>query len=158
VLSYFDAACYRQQVRTVLSPDHDWRNCAHVVDYAFGVDIPQLYGGYISPLSRLNEPDGMHFFVSQWITATNDPYRVMLVKDTLFATAGPLGDIQPRVRGRSVPDQDSDQAPAELDRSDVVPSPPDYGDRSGQPRRTSYSGAVTGSVAKMPVSPPSPPR
>jgi hypothetical protein len=153
VLSYFDAAGYRQQARTVLSPDHDWRNGANVVDYAFGANIPQLYGGYISPLSRLNEPDGMHFFVSQWITATNDPYRVMLVKDTLRATAGPLGDIQPRAGELVVPGQDSEQRPAELDRSEVVPSPPDYGGYGDEPRRTLHSSAVTGSAAKTPVGP-----
>jgi hypothetical protein len=47
--------------------------------------------GYISPLSRLNEEHGMHFWVSEWNTLTNDPYRVMLVQDTLWAR-GPLRD------------------------------------------------------------------
>ena len=68
VLSYFDAGEYKQQARTVQNPEDNWRDGANVVDYAFGNDIPQLYGGYISPLSRLNEGDGMHFWVSQWNT------------------------------------------------------------------------------------------
>ena len=91
VLSYFDAGNYRQQARTVQAPEDNWRNGANVVDYAFGWQIPQLYGGYISPLSRLNEGNGMHFWVSQWNTLTNDPYRVMLVQDTLWAR-GPRRD------------------------------------------------------------------
>ena len=91
VLSYFDAGNYRQQARTVQAPEDNWRNGANLVDYAFGWQIPQLYGGYISPLSRLNEGNGMHFWVSQWNTLTNDPYRVMLVQDTLWAR-GPLRD------------------------------------------------------------------
>ena len=57
---------YKQQARTVQFPEDDWRDGANVVDYAFGFEIPQLYGGYISPLSRLNEGGGMHFWVSQW--------------------------------------------------------------------------------------------
>jgi hypothetical protein len=75
VLSYFDAAGYRQQARTVKRPEDNWRDGANVVDYASGWDIP-----------RLNEPDGMHFFVSQWAEG-NVPYKAFLVQDTLWATA-----------------------------------------------------------------------
>ncbi len=89
VLSYFDRGAYKQQARTVARPEDNWRDGANVVDYAFGVDIPNLYGGYISPLSHLDEPDGMAFFVSQWIDRDN--YRVMLVQDTLQTRAG-LGE------------------------------------------------------------------
>jgi hypothetical protein len=85
VLSYFDCGAYKQQARTVGRPEDNWRDGANVVDYAFGGDIPNLYGGYISPLSRLNERDGLSFFVSQWIDRDN--YRVMLVQDTLQARA-----------------------------------------------------------------------
>jgi hypothetical protein len=38
--------------------------------------IPQLYGPYISPLSKLSD---MRFFVSQWNTETNDPYTISLI-------------------------------------------------------------------------------
>jgi len=53
------------------------------VDYAFGSSTPQLYGGYISPDSQLNVVNGMKFIVSQWVTATNDPYKAMLFTGTL---------------------------------------------------------------------------
>ena len=65
----------------------DWgipnENTASSIDYADGFFTPQLYGGYISPDSVLGVPNGMKFFVSQWITSTNDPYKVMLFQDTL---------------------------------------------------------------------------
>lgn len=90
VLSYFDNGAGKQTARTVREPRDDWRDgAANVLDYAFAGQIPQLYGGYISPLSQLNVPNGMHFFVSQWNTETNDPYRVLLVEGTLQAK-GPL--------------------------------------------------------------------
>jgi hypothetical protein len=59
------------------------------VDYAHGHQFPQLYGGYICDDSRLSEPDGMKFVVSQWNTSTNDPYHVVAFADTLDAV-GPL--------------------------------------------------------------------
>ncbi|MGE2714430.1 DUF4185 domain-containing protein [Mycolicibacterium litorale] len=118
VLSFFDARHYRQQVRTVKNPEDNWLHGANVVDYAFGWQIPQLYGGYISPLSRLNEPNGMHFMVSQWNTQTNNPYRVMLVQNALTAT-GPVD------RGRA-PGGASFRAGPEFDYSTVVPAEPDY--------------------------------
>lgn len=123
VLSYFNEGAYRQTVRTVPFPEADWRNGAEVVDYAFGSQIPQLYGGYISPLSRLNEPNGMHFFVSQWlgIGSTNDPYRVMLLQDTLRAR-GPLGPVTESVSAALVPEATpapSDNGPAPSTRQPV---------------------------------------
>lgn len=84
VLSYFDAGGYRQAARTLPDPNHNW-STANVVEYAHGNSLPQLYGGYLSPTSRLNETNGMKFLVSQWNTATNDPYHVLLVEDTLHA-------------------------------------------------------------------------
>jgi lysozyme family protein len=89
VLSYFDALNRCQEAITVRNPWDDWRDTPGRVRYAsdgwiYGKPvIPKLYGGYISPMSRLNEPDGMAFFVSQW--DGNDNYRVYLVRDTLRA-------------------------------------------------------------------------
>jgi Domain of unknown function (DUF4185) len=169
VLSYFDARHYRQQARTVKRPEDNWLHGANIVDYAFGWQIPQLYGGYISPLSRLNERDGMHFFVSQWNTHTNNPYRVMLIQNSLSAT-GPvdqgreLGDESFRA-GRDTelaePECDyteivpaepdySEVVPAEPDysevaarsyHSEVIPAPPDYGDGEGRQPGTIDNGA-----------------
>ena len=93
VLSFFDAAGYKQQARTVQRPEDNWVNGANVVDYVLGTQIPNPYGGYISPLSRLNEWNGMHFWVSQWPGPPHrKPYRVYLVKDTLWAK-GPLREV-----------------------------------------------------------------
>ena len=50
-----------------------------------GSPTPQLYGGYISPDSQLNKPNGMKFLVTQWNTASNDPYHVVAFDDTLAA-------------------------------------------------------------------------
>lgn len=91
VLSYFDAGAYKCTARTVKDPSHDWVT-ANVVDFAWGQHTPQLYGGYVSPNSRLNEPNGMKFLVSQWITSSNDPYHVLLFEDTLQAK-GPLEEV-----------------------------------------------------------------
>jgi hypothetical protein len=106
VLSFFDAQEYKQTALTVINPTDDWAH-ANRCDYANGHDFPQLYGGYITPSSRLNEPNGMEFLVSQWNTASNDPYHVVLFEDTLQAV-GPL----------TVP------APAESTPSEPVPAPP----------------------------------
>lgn len=88
VLSFFDADEYRQTALTVPEPTDDWTQ-ANRCDYATGQDFPQLYGGYITPGSRLNQAEGMEFLVSQWGTAGNDPYHVLLFRDTLLAQ-GPL--------------------------------------------------------------------
>lgn len=82
VLSFFDAGNYKM---TALVVDAPWSDlyAATTIDYAFGWSTPQLYGGYISPQSALDNPNGMKFFVSQWNTITNDPYHVMLFQGTL---------------------------------------------------------------------------
>lgn len=90
VLSFFDEGRYCQTLLTLPSPEGDWSQ-AKMLDYAWGDSTPQLYGGYISPTSRLNEPDGMKLWVSQWNTATNDPYRVLAFSATLPAL-GPIVD------------------------------------------------------------------
>ncbi len=64
MLSFFDAENYCQTALTVVNPTDDWTK-ANRVDYALGQDFPQLYGGFIHPASRLNEPNGMRFAVSQ---------------------------------------------------------------------------------------------
>lgn len=88
VLSYFDVDAYRQTALTVQYPTDDWTT-ANRCDYAHGESFHQLYGGYITPGSRLSEQNGMEFLVSQWNTQTNWPYHVCLFVDTLQAK-GPL--------------------------------------------------------------------
>jgi len=84
VLSFFDVDNYSCSALTVVNPTDYWPG-ANRVDYANGQDYPQLYGGYISPDSELNKPDGMRFLISQWNTATNEPYHAVAVKNTLNA-------------------------------------------------------------------------
>lgn len=88
VLSFFDQQRYCQSLLTLASPDGDWSS-ARQVDYAWGDQTPQLYGGYISPTSKFNEPNGMKLWVSQWNTATNNPYHVLSFDATLPAV-GPI--------------------------------------------------------------------
>jgi hypothetical protein len=94
VLSFFDVDNYCQTALTVIDPTDDWTT-ANRVDYAWGQDFPQLYGGYIAPGSRLNQANGMRFAVSQWNTANNDPYHVVRFDDTLLAQ-GPLVEAPPK--------------------------------------------------------------
>ena len=94
VLSFFDVNEYKQTALTVVKPTDDW-STANQVDYAFGKDFSQLYGGYIAPASKLNEPNGMKFAVSQWNTSNNDPYWVVQFQDTLQAV-GPLVEAPPK--------------------------------------------------------------
>ena len=84
VLSFFDIDRYTCSAITVEKPEDYWPG-GHRVDYASGQQFSQLYGGYISPNSRLNEPGGMEFLVSQWDTSDNDPYHVCQFNDTLQA-------------------------------------------------------------------------
>ena len=84
VLSFFDVDTYSCAALTVVNPTDYWPG-ANRCDYASGEQYPQLYGGYISPDSVLNKPDGMKYLVSQWNTATNEPYHVVAVADTLNA-------------------------------------------------------------------------
>ena len=95
VLSFFDCGEYRQTALTVAHPEDDWGQ-ANAVDYVDGQELPQLYGGYISPDSKLNDPDGMKFLVSQWVTATNDPYHVVAYSATLPAKGETEGDAVAR--------------------------------------------------------------
>lgn len=90
VLSFFDEGNYRQTALTVAHPEDNWGD-ANSTDYAWGHQTPQLYGGYIAPMSKLNEPDGMKFLVSQWGTAHNNPYHVLAFSGTLQAK----GEVKP---------------------------------------------------------------
>lgn len=92
VLSYFDACHYRMTARVVGNP-WDYVDQAQVVDYAFGWSTPQLYGGYIWPQSKLDTPSGMKFVVSQWNTATDDPYHAMVFTATLNTGAPPVSRL-----------------------------------------------------------------
>lgn len=76
VLSYFDASGYKMTARMQADPTGDWSTAA-ALDYTTGKETPQCYGGYITPDSQ---PDDMGFIVSQWDTATNNPYKAMLFR------------------------------------------------------------------------------
>jgi hypothetical protein len=76
-LSYFDAAGYKMSARIQSNPTALWDSTPELT-YTTGQLTPQCYGGYITPDST---PDSMGFLVSQWNTATNDPYKVMLIKE-----------------------------------------------------------------------------
>ena len=89
VLTYFNAKSYSCEAKVL--PSHDvpsyelnWIT-APTATIARGADFPQLYGGYVSPLSKLGVKDGMKYIVSQWNTTTNDPYHSMLFEGTLGA-------------------------------------------------------------------------
>ena len=101
VLSFFDVDNYSCSALCAKLPTDDWPR-ANRVDYARGDEFPQLYGGYITDDSRLDEPNGMKFVVSQWNTQTNDPYHVIAVADTL-AAAGPLREPQPEPEPEPTP-------------------------------------------------------
>ena len=90
VLSFFDEQNYRQTALCVADPENDWGQ-ANRLDYVSGQELPQLYGGYISPDSKLDVPNGMKFFVSQWLTAGNAAYHVVAYAGTLPAK-GPIVD------------------------------------------------------------------
>ena len=102
VLSFFDVDNYSCSALTQVSPTDDWTK-ANRVDYARGPEVFQLYGGYICPDSRLDEPNGMKFIVSQWNTGANDPYHVIAFHDTLQAK-GPLVDVEPEPEPRPEPE------------------------------------------------------
>ena len=114
VLSFFDVGEYRQTALTVVNPTDNWTR-ANRVDYVSGQQFSQLYGGYIAPASRLNEPNGMKFAVSQWNTANNDPYHVIQFNDTLQAM-GPLVEAPPKPR----PEPKPEPKPEPPDGSDVM--------------------------------------
>jgi hypothetical protein len=145
VLSYFDAGAYRQEARTVKNPWDDWGGTPGSVVYASGAGfdgkpiIPNLYGGYISPLSRLNEPNGMAFFVSQW--EDNSNYRVWLVRDTLAAQ----GEI-----GESLLSPNMIEPPPVADGST---SPPRHGEGPAIPPRKPAKRAAAGRAAQRATTP-----
>lgn len=76
ILSYFDAAQYRVAARVSIDgPNGMGRgrgNRETVI--AEGVDLPQLYGGYLSPTSDLANGKAQ-FIISQWRTADNSVYK-----------------------------------------------------------------------------------
>lgn len=88
VLSYFNAGRKCMTARRAHSVTGPWWPKD---DYILaGPDdsnhISYLYGGYISPLSKLDVPYGMKYAVSQWNTnpaAGNKPYKVILCESTL---------------------------------------------------------------------------
>ena len=94
VLSFFDVAEYKQSALTVVNPTDNWTR-ANRVDYAWGQQFPQLYGGYFLEDAKLNDPNGFKFLVSQWNTSNNDPYWVCQFNDTLHAM-GPLKVAPPK--------------------------------------------------------------
>lgn len=70
-LSFFDAANYEVACLETYAPTDDLHTAPRKV-IATGQDFPQLYGGYSF--------DPEHFVISQWNTATNDPYKSMLFR------------------------------------------------------------------------------
>lgn len=123
VLSFFDVSNYRQTALTVVHPTDNWTTASRV-DYAFGHQFPQLYGGYIAPGSKLNEPDGMHFWVSQWNTSNNDPYHVCAFTDTLQAM-GPLTADAPAPVPTPQPEEPPVPAPPKQPSPAPAPIPTD---------------------------------
>lgn len=112
VLSFFDVDNYSCSALTVVNPTDYWPG-ANRVDYATGQAYPQLYGGYISPDSQLNKPNGMKFLVSQWNTSNNDPYHVVAFADTLNA----MGKL-------TVPEPLPEPTPEPIPISTPMPEPP----------------------------------
>lgn len=122
VLSFFDSEEYKQTALCVENVTDDWSG-ANAVDYAFGQNFPQLYGGYISPVSQLNVPGGMQFMVSQWNTAGNDPYWVVRFNATLNAkgavgSPAPLPGLPPPEETKPV-DPTPTPTPAPVDAQDL---------------------------------------
>lgn len=138
VLSFFDVDRYCCSAITEGSPTA-LRPGSNRVDYAHGHQFPQLYGGYITDDSRLSEPNGMKFVVSQWNTQTNDPYHVIAFADTLDA-AGPLTEPEPEPEPEPPPELPGEPPPK--------PEPPEGGQMTPQElyelllRELSASGSV----------------
>ena len=95
VLGGFLSSAYALGYRTIASPTADlsrvriqkpvkgcgWENEDHA-----GCQVAQLYGGYLLPGSRLDEPGGVGLVVSQWNTSRGWPYQVMQFRVTLRDT------------------------------------------------------------------------
>jgi len=77
---------WRVEASVLDEPGKEWTSVTPV-RVADHLEFPQLYGGFLSPLSKLGVQDGAKWFVSQWDTVSgdNDPYKVMLCKGTLPA-------------------------------------------------------------------------
>jgi hypothetical protein len=81
VMAYFDVGGYCVATRTAAAVDQVWTAPKQQIRgqapwWQFWVkSFPQLYGGYIHPLSV--SPADVTLYVSQWNTTTNNPYRVM---------------------------------------------------------------------------------
>jgi hypothetical protein len=127
VLEVFDAGAYRCTARTIATPTDNWYQ-ANKVDTMLGgwdnsTHMNRLYGGYISPLSRLNETNGLKSFISQW-DSDNDPYKVVLGQNTLTAkgpllnpdtaSAVPAQQQEPTVTVPTAPKEVEDMSPEEL--------------------------------------------
>jgi Domain of unknown function (DUF4185)/Peptidase_C39 like family len=115
VMSFFDVAEYQCSALTVPEITDDWSK-ANRIDYATGIDLPQLYGGYITPDSVLNKEDGMRFLVSQWVTVDNSRYHVVAFDGTLQAQGELVEPTTPpevSTMGEKVIDYDSAIVPQE---------------------------------------------
>jgi hypothetical protein len=96
VLGGFLSSSYALGYRTIASPTADLRRvriqkpvlgCAWETEDHGGCQVAQLYGGYVLPGSRLDQPGGVGLVVSQWNTSRGWPYRVMQFRVTLRNTA-----------------------------------------------------------------------
>lgn len=92
VLGGFLSSSYALGYRTPAAPTSDLSRvpvqrpvlgCAWDDEDHDGCRVAQLYGGYVLPGSRLDEPGGVGLVVSQWNTARGWPYRVMQFRVTL---------------------------------------------------------------------------
>jgi hypothetical protein len=112
VLSFFDVDRYCCSAITVQHPTDYWPG-GNRVDYAFGQQFAQLYGGYITDDSKLNQPNGFKAIVSQWNTNGNDPYHTIAFADTLRALAPlevelPEPEPEPEPKPEPEPDEEVD--------------------------------------------------
>ena len=95
VLGGFLSSSYALGYRTLAGPTEDLSDvpvqrpvlgCAWDDEDHCRCRVAQLYGGYILPGSRLDQPGGVGLVVSQWNTARGWPYRVMQFRVTLEQT------------------------------------------------------------------------
>ncbi|WP_418344920.1 DUF4185 domain-containing protein [Rhodococcus pyridinivorans] len=105
VLSYFDAAAYAIRVKVAASPTANWHT-APTYTVVKGQGLPwesnvlsQLYGGYIVPGSKLDDPEGVHLIASQWNTSTNWPYQASQWSTTIRSVAPKIDDPTPSAPG-----------------------------------------------------------
>ncbi len=81
---------WRVEVRVLDEPGKEWKTASTQI-VADHHQFPQLYGGYLSPYSRLDQPGGAWWAVSQWDTVSgdNDPYCARLIRGTLNTPGTP---------------------------------------------------------------------